>query len=118
MPSFDIDVSEYALNYARSSMQGKAGNAGQETLISDAEIDGYCIITVNIAGEEVDTSCEGNIIISSNHPEAIEIIIKEAEQAFEEFVNKCNGGSSSPYSGLDIIQTVRQMAIDDAFGEL
>jgi hypothetical protein len=118
MPSFTIDVSNYAQDYVAGSVKGKGGNAGQDSLLSSLIIDCNAFVTVRIAGDEVDTTAEGNIKFESSHPEAIEQILSGAEDTFQEFLSKLEGGSDSPYNGLDIIQTIRQLAIDEAFDDL
>jgi hypothetical protein len=134
MPTFTYDVSEFASAYAYQSMAGKAGNAGQETLINDIDIDCNCTLTVYIAGPEVSTEADGNIRFRSNHPEAIEIIISEAEEAFEEFKELLNlntdrafGAAAIYYATqwilysqnqLNMIETLRQEYIDEAFDSL
>jgi hypothetical protein len=118
MPSFDIDVTRQAIDYTKASIANMPGNPGQTTLVSDLEYDGYCIVTVNIAGDQVDTEAQGDLRLHSNHPEAIEIIMGAAQDSFAEFVDKLGGQSGESYNGLDIIKTVRQQAVDEAFGEL
>lgn len=118
MPSFTIDVSNYAQEYVAASIKGKGGNPGQDSLLSDLIIDCDATVTVHIAGTEVDTSAEGSIRFESSHPEAIEIILANAEDTFNEFISKLEDASDNPYNGLDLIQTIRQEAIDEAFDQL
>jgi hypothetical protein len=116
MPTFRFDVSDLALDHTRSSTKGKAGNAGQESLLSDLEIDGYCYLDVYIAGDEVTTTSEGDIRISSSHPEAISIIIGEAYDAFEEFKNGIQ--TESLFGALNTLQLIREEKISEAFDQL
>lgn len=118
MPTFRIDVSDQAEGYVRASIKNKGGNSGQDTLLADLGIDCNAVVTVRIAGDEVDTQAEGNIKFQSSHPEAIEIILAGAEDTFQEFLSRLEDESGEPYNGLDIIQTIRQEAIDEAFDEL
>ena len=85
----------------------------------------YAYLTVRIAGPDVSTSSEGNIYINSSHPEAISEIIATAEDNFNEFINKLDSTNLGldlaifyTANGNDIIETVRQNAIDEAFSQL
>jgi len=118
MPSFDIDVSNQAEQYIRSSIKDMPGNPGQETLVNDLEIDCNAVVTVHIAGNQVETEADGNIKFNSNHPDAIEQIIAAGEDHFGEFLQYLSSESSSAYNGLDIIRTIRQDAIDEAYQDL
>ena len=118
MPSFTYDISDIAEQYVRGSIKDKGGNAGQDSLISDLGVDVSCVITVRIAGQDVDTSVDGDIKFSSSHPEAIEVILKEAEDTFDEFVKRLESTSTEAFQGIDIIQTIRQDKVDEAFKEL
>lgn len=118
MPTFTFDISEEAAAYAKASTDGKAGNAGQETLLNDLNIDCNAEIEVYIAGDDVETTAEGYIRFDSSHPEAIEIILAEAEESFEEFLEKLSTTSTEAYQGLDLIETIRQIYVDEAFKDL
>jgi NADPH-dependent curcumin reductase CurA len=118
MPTFTFDVSEEAAAYARASTAGKAGNAGQETLVADLDIDCSAEIEVYIAGDDVETTAEGFININSSHPEAISEIISDAEDAFEEFLGRLSTTSFEAYAGADLIETIRQTYVDEAFKDL
>lgn len=118
MPTFDIDVSDYAQAYVANSIKDKGGNAGQDALIEALDIDCVATVEVYIAGDQVETTADGEIKFTSNHPEAIEIILAEAEDTFDEFIRRLDDRSESAYNGLDIIQTIRQTAIDEAFNNL
>lgn len=118
MPTFDIDVSRQAADYVAASIKDMGGNAGQEALIAALEIDCAATVEVHIAGDQVDTTADGNIKLNSNHPEAIEQIISAGEDNFLEFLDKLSSKSESAYNGLDIIRTIRQTAIDEAYNDL
>ena len=118
MPTFNIDVSDYAQAYVANSIKDKGGNAGQDALIEALDIDCVATVEVYIAGDQVETTAEGEVKFTSNHPDAIEIILAEAEDTFNEFIERLGGESLSAYNGLDIIQTIRQTAIDEAFADL
>jgi hypothetical protein len=100
MPSFDFDVSEYAVNYIRECIKDLPGNAGQEVLVQDLEIDCVCIITVEIAGRSATEEISGSINFRSNHPDAIEQIIEKAEDHFEEFIYYLENLNEAPNSFL------------------
>ena len=118
MPEFSFDASQYAADYALASTKNKAGNAGQEALLEALEVDCNCTITVYISGDDVETEAEGDIRFISNHPEAIEIILAEAEEAFEEFKEIISTTSTEAYQGLNLIETIRQEYVDEAFKDL
>ena len=118
MPTFDIDVSRQATDYVAASIKDMGGNAGQDALIQALEIDCAATVEVHIAGNQVDTTADGNIKLNSNHPEAIEQIISAGEDNFLEFLDKLSSGSASAYNGLDIIRTIRQDSIDEAYKNL
>lgn len=118
MPSFDIDVSNYAQEYVASSLKDKGGNAGQDSILGSLKINCNAVITVHIAGNEVDTSANGQISFETSHPEAISQILSGAEDTFQQFLSEVGGKSESPYNGPNIFQTIRQLAIDEAFDDL
>ena len=118
MPSFRYDISDVAELYVRGSIKDKGGNAGQDSLISDLGIDLSCIITVHIAGDDVDTSVDGSIKFDSSHPEAIEQILKQGEDTFDEFCRRLESTSTEAYQGSDIIEDIRQDKVDEAFEDL
>lgn len=90
MPTFDFDVTEEATNYAVENMQKLVGNAGQEALLEALYIDSYAIAHVHIAGDQTDVEVEYDIYFDSSHPEAIEEILNEGEQAFQEYAERCS----------------------------
>lgn len=118
MPDFSYDISELAVEYVKASIKDMPGNPGQEVLVEALEYDCNVQITVYIAGDQVYTEAEGSIKLGSNHPEAIEVIISEAEDNFDEFISRLSDESFSPYQGLDVIETIRQNNIDEAFNDL
>ena len=118
MPTFDIDVSRQATDYVAASIKDMGGNAGQDALIAALEIDCAAVVEVYIAGSQVTTQADGDIKLRSNHPEAIEQIISAGEDNFLEFLDKLSSESASAYNGLDIIRTIRQTAIDEAYNDL
>jgi len=93
-------------------------DAGQETLLNDLKVDCNAEIEVYIAGDDVETTAEGYVRFDSSHPEAIEIILAEAEESFEEFLSRLSTTSTEAYQGLDLIETIRQIYVDEAFKDL
>lgn len=118
MPQFTYDLSDVAINYVKESIKDMPGNSGQEVLVEDLEY--YCNaeLVVYIAGDFVDSVLGGDLVLRSNHPEAIEIIMEKAQEHFEEFRDAMNKESFFAYSGLNILETIRQNYIDEAFGDL
>ena len=88
MPSFTFDVTDRATEAARDVMSSMPGNAGQETLVNDLEIDGYAIVIVDINGPYIDTRSEYDVDIQSSHPEAISIIMQAGMDAFQEYAER------------------------------
>lgn len=125
MPSFEKDLSQLAIDYVRESIKDMPGNPGQEALLQDLKVDCYCIGTVEISGQDVDVSVEGNIKFYSNHPEAIEIIIKAGEDNFEEFkeviMKPTFRNRFIGFVGLNdsnVLESLREDIIDEAFRSL
>lgn len=118
MPSFTYDISNLAVEYVQASIKDMPGNPGQETLVKNIDYNCNAQITVHIAGDVVDTTADGNIRLDSNHPEAIEQIISAGEQNFNELIDRLSKESFNAYQGLDLIETIRQNNIDQAFGDL
>jgi hypothetical protein len=83
-----FDITEDCIAYMRASISGMPGNAGQETLVKNLEIDGFCYITYTVDDFEVSAEATYEWKITSSHPEAIEIIIKEAYSRGEEIAKR------------------------------
>ena len=118
MPTFTYDLSPEAIGYVKASIQGMPGNPGQQSLVDSLSIDCSCILEVNIAGAEVNTESTGFIKLNSNHPEAIEQIISAGEDHFEEFKDGLSKVSFAASASLNILETIRQDKIDEAFDSL
>lgn len=88
MPTFNFDVTDRAIEAAKDVMSTMPGNAGQETLVNDLQIDGYAIVTVDIRGPIVTTKSTYDVDIQSAHPEAIYIIMEAGKEAFEEYAKE------------------------------
>ena len=87
MPEFDFDVTDEALEYMAASIAHLPGNEGQEYLTQRLidEADAEVIVTVSIDGPDVNIDSRYSLSLYSPHPEAIEDIMLQAEQRFEEF---------------------------------
>jgi hypothetical protein len=84
MPSYTFDVTEKCVDFMKKSIKDMPGNPGQEVLVEKLEYDCKFTVTVDVDLEgEVDISSDYDIHLRSNHPEAIEIIMKTAEQRGE-----------------------------------
>ena len=94
-PSFTYDISDVAIDYVKKSIKDMPGNNGQEVLVEELEFDGYMWIIVEFNGEEIDISCTYDLKITSNHPEAIEQIIKKAYDNYSELGNRIDGSGNS-----------------------
>lgn len=90
MPEFEFDVTDRALGYMASMIEPMPGNEGQrvltERLAEDA--DASAIVTVSIEGPTFNVDVEYDIDLKSNHPDAIEEIMKAAEQYFQEYAER------------------------------
>jgi len=123
-PSFTWDISDVAIDYVKSSIKDMPGNPGQEVLVQDLEFDGYMWIVVEFNGDEIDISCTYDLKIRSNHPEAIEQIIKKAYDKYSELGNRIDGAGNSAnkfsvVGGLDYLTGIlRQDAYDYAASSL
>lgn len=85
MPTFDFDVTEQAIRYVTENISDMPGNAGQQALVDNLDIDAYTLVSVHIAGQNADVSVDYDIKFNSSHPEAIEEILNQAEDYFQEF---------------------------------
>lgn len=76
-----FDITDKCIAFMRESIKDMPGNAGQETLVKDLEIDGYCYIDYDSDIPLAEATYDWNI--RSNHPDAIEIIIEHAYESAE-----------------------------------
>ena len=88
MPTFEFDVTEEAVDYATYKMNQMSGNPGQDSLLESLQIDATAVVSVHIAGRDVDIEPRYDIRFDSSHPGAIEQIINKGEQAFQEYVER------------------------------
>lgn len=98
MASYKFDVTEKCIAFVSEVINPMPGNAGQETLVERLTKDAYgkVIVTVEQEGDDVDISSEGELNWPSSHPEAIEIIIKTAEENSELIIDQA--GVAGPFS--------------------
>lgn len=83
MPTYTFDVTEKCVDFMKNSIKDMPGNRGQEVLVEDLEYDCKFTVTVDVLGEDKNITSDYDIHLRSNHPEAIEIIMKTAEQRGE-----------------------------------
>jgi len=84
MPTFDI--TDKCIKFVAEVIKDMPGNPGQESLVNTMIDEAYGLVTVDVDVDfqgEVNISASGEIQWKSNHPEAIEIIIKTAEENTE-----------------------------------
>jgi hypothetical protein len=89
MPTFDI--TDKCIKFVAETIKEMPGNPGQEVLVSHLIDDAYGLITVDVDVDfegDVSISASGDIKWRSNHPEAIEIIIKTAEENTELIISQ------------------------------
>ncbi len=123
MPEFSFDLSDYAKEWVKLSIKDMPGNPGQEVLVNELDIDCTSVMTVYIAGRDIDVECKGDIRLTSNHPEAIEIIIEKGKESFEFFnENIADIFTRTRLIGVrlnpSIIDDIRDQKIDEAFRSL
>lgn len=103
MPTFDI--TDKCIKFVAQIIKDMPGNPGQEVLVERLIDEAYGLITVNVnidpITEDVDISASGEIKWKSNHPEAIEIIIKTAEENTELIVDQAE--IPGPYALADAV---------------
>jgi len=119
--SFTFDVSDVAIEYTRNSIKDMPGNPGQKVLVKELSMNGYMLITVTIEPGDFSIECVYDLKIHSNHPEAIEQIIKKAYDTFSELGNRLDGGGDTGtiQGGLDYLTgLLRQDAYDYAASNL
>jgi len=91
MPSYTFDITEKCIAFVYETIKDMPGNAGQEVLVDRLPKDTYGKVTVKVDVEaegDVNISSEGEINWRSNHPDAIEIILKEADNNTELITNQ------------------------------
>jgi hypothetical protein len=85
MPIYTFDITDKCISFVKESIKDMPGNAGQETLVNDLSYAGSRFLA------SVNLELDGDVSVSSNylfrtytpHPEAIEIILDEAEKNAE-----------------------------------
>lgn len=85
MPTYTFDVTDKCNKFMQMSIKDMPGNPGQTVLINDLDYSG-CRFIVTVVDErpiDFNISCDATVRLRSNHPEAIEQIIAEAEQQGE-----------------------------------
>lgn len=90
MATATFDITEKAIDFIHYTIKGMPGNSGQETLVQrliESGITGTMTVTVTVDVEDVEFEAESdnNLHYSSDHPEAIEVIMKRAADAGDFF---------------------------------
>lgn len=81
MPAYTFDITDKCVKFMQMSIKDMPGNPGQEVLVEEIDYSGCQFeVEVVVEQEEVDISVDYQINLQSNHPEAIEIIMKTAEE--------------------------------------
>jgi len=110
MATFTFDITEKVKDFVGKTITPMAGNPGQEVLIERMLKDSYGQINVRVTivgfrGNitDVDISTDGYYNWKSNHPEAISIIMKEAEDLTDLFTDQAE--IPGPWDIEDAIDT-------------
>ncbi len=104
MPSYTFDVTDKSIKFVYEVIKDMPGNPGQEVLVERLYTDAYGKVTVTVTVDEeegVDIQSQGELHWPSNHPEAIEVIIKTAEDNSELIVDQAS--VPGPYALADAI---------------
>lgn len=91
MPSYTFDVTNKCIGFVYDVIKDMPGNPGQEVLVErlPKEAYGKVTVTVNVGfDDEIDITSQGEINWRSNHPEAIEVILKTADENTELIVDQ------------------------------
>ena len=105
MPSYTFDVTNKCIGFVYEVIKDMPGNPGQEVLVERLPKDAYgrVTVTVTVDEDEVDISSQGEIDWKSNHPEAIEVILKVADENTELIINQAQ--IPGPFALADAITT-------------
>lgn len=76
-----FDITDECEKFIRESIKDMPGNNGQETLVKNLDIDGYCYIDYEASIPVATATYDWDI--ESNHPDAIKEIIKHAYESAE-----------------------------------
>lgn len=81
MATVTFDITDKVIKFVSEVIDDMPGNPGQEVLVDRLikEANGRVVVIVEIEPENVSITTSGYINWRSNHPEAIEIIMKTAE---------------------------------------
>jgi len=104
MPSYTFDVTNKCIGFVYEVIKDMPGNPGQEVLVERLPKDAYGRVTVTVIVDEeegVDITSQGEIDWKSNHPEAIEIILKVADENTELIINQA--AIAGPFALADAI---------------
>lgn len=92
MPSYTFDITEKVISFAYEAIKDMPGNNGQEVLVERLPKDAFGNVAVIVTTKKVAVGrsqtieipvkieAQGEIYWWSNHPDAIQVIIYEAEK--------------------------------------
>lgn len=106
MPSYTFDVTDKCIKFVYEVIKEMPGNPGQEVLVERLKGDAYGRATVTVSVDEnegVSIESQGELHWPSNHPEAIEVIIKTAEDNSELIIDQAS--IPGPYALADAVAT-------------
>ncbi len=113
------DVSEQCLEFVKFYISLRIpGNAGQQTLVDNLDIQVECIVYLEAEFPVISTVAEGTIEIFSSHPEAIEYFIQDGKDAFEVFLAAMDTTTLEEPPVLNIAERVRQDVVDNFLSNL
>jgi hypothetical protein len=104
MASYTFDITDKCIKFVATIIKEMPGNPGQDTLVGRAIDDAYgnAKVTVTVDDlEGVDISASGEIKWPSDHPEAIEIILKTANENSELIIDQAN--IPGPFALVDAV---------------
>lgn len=92
---YEVDMTSEAANVVANFMRGECANPGQESLVDTAiaEMDIMLIIYKDFIPEHTkqpDEAAIAHIALTTNHPEAIGIILNKAVDRFYEYAESVN----------------------------
>jgi hypothetical protein len=90
MATIVFDITDKVIKFVSEVIDDMPGNPGQEVLVEKLikTANGLVLVIVEIEEDGVDIEVIGYIRWKSNHPEAIKIIIKKAEDWTDLIINQ------------------------------
>lgn len=103
---YSFDITDKCIKFVATIIKEMPGNAGQDTLVGRAIEDAYGNAKVNVLIDDlegVDITSSGEIQWPSDHPEAIEIILKTANDNSELIIDQAQ--IPGPWILADAVRT-------------